>query len=54
MTMTRAPNETSEQRAERLAVQRAKAAIWEDAIRRLPTVPTYPETIPPLPAPEAP
>jgi hypothetical protein len=53
MSMTRIPNETPEQRAERLATQRANAAFWEGVLRQLPMVPSYPEARP-QPVPEAP
>lgn len=54
MSTNRIPNETPEQREERLATQRANAVFWENVLRQLPTVPSYPDAKPSQPAMEAP
>ncbi len=57
MSTTRIPNETPEQRTERLAIARQNAAFWEDVLRSLPMVPDAPASKPatlPTTSPEAP
>jgi len=46
MSMIRIPNETEEQRAERIARQLQRARLWEDVLRALPCPEDEPEDEP--------